>query len=314
MILLCDVGGTHIRFAHHAPGRDAQAFRKNKVSGFATLEEAMQWYLAHEKMDAERVSHFYLAFSNRNDWVVDPKSIAQVLPRASFTHVNDFEANAFGIPSLNADGVLTIRDKGDVPPGSSACLLGPGTGLGLAYVIYDGHGHGMVQRTHGGHMAPVCFSPEHETIMAAMQDLKPSKTMPIFEDVISGPGLHRVYRVLCARANQDPILPDAHAIVSETDNPICKEAIRIFLEFTGAFAGQAVSYAYSYRGVYLTGGVIDRIFEQNAFQKDAFFRFFTNNPVPIVAKHLNATPVYWIKDEFISLKGLSLYASRAAHD
>ncbi len=314
MILLCDVGGTHLRFAQSVAGRTAGSFRKDKVSAFPALEDAIKWYLRQEKLDAAHVTGFYLAFSNRNNWVVDPASLAAILPRAQFHQVNDFEANAYGVTQLGVADVQVLRPAGDVAPspGSSACLLGPGTGLGLAYIVYDSAGRPLVQRTHGGHLIPPDFSDELRSMMQATQAIKGNDTMPIYENIATGPGLHRVYTVLCNRSGNAVQHADSHAIISNAADPLCAEALRLFHEMLGGFAGQAASFGHSYKGVYMTGGIIDRIIEHGVFNAPAFFRYFTNNPVPVVAHDLDATPVYWVKDEFISLKGLAALSGQVA--
>lgn len=317
MILVCDVGGTHVRFAVKSTTGDLGKLYKSRADEHQSLEEAVLSYVEKNKYSPSQISGFFLAFSNRNGWNVNHEQLAEILPQARIVQVNDFEANAYGVHAITSNDVNLLR-SGDstvkISSGSSLCLLGPGTGLGLAYIMQAHNGSVCVQRTHGGHMIPAMFSAELSEMLDAVQKYKTTKTMPIYEDMAAGPGLYNIYQVLCERAGQDKQCVDANAVIQQAQTEkICHEALRLFHEMLGGFAGQAVSFGHSYKGLYLTGGIIDRIMQQGCFQTESFFRYFTNNPVPIVRDDLNATPVYWVKDEFISLKGLSIL-SEAYHD
>lgn len=313
MILLADIGGTHIRLARATPGGAPQSYRKNRVDAFAGIAEAIAWYLSFEKEDREAVDAFYLAFSNRNSWDASSTAIKLALPRARFFRVNDFEANAHGIPAMGPADLQVLRPAGDVPAGSSRILMGAGTGLGLACIVGAGD-RTMVQQTHGAHMMPPLMTDEQHAIMAAVTAEKKTATAPIYEDIASGPGLYAVYRALCSGRKIFVSHDDAHAVIADHQTDVCAQALRIFHEVLGIFASQAVSFAYGYGGIYLTGGIIDRIMAHGAFDQDSFFRFFNGDFVPVVQRDLGATPVYWVRDEFISLKGLALYAARASDD
>ena len=299
-ILLCDVGGTHVRFALGQNKKIAP--HKMRVDQYPRLQDAILSFLQSQHTSPESISSYYLAFGNRNEWDTNPDQIHAILPNTKIHQVNDFEANARGVLIAEAsDFMLLNRPSGDIVSHSSKTVFGIGTGLGLAYVCGDSREQ-FVQRTHGGHMLPA-RSPQHEDLYKFISDAK--RDILIYEDMLSGRGLFDIYRYLSARNHLDLEYMDAEILMRDgKDNPVFQQALEIFFEVLGLFAHQAIAFGYSYGGVYLTGGVIDRLMLAGLFNVQKFMSGFLQQSVPIVLQDVKATPVYWIKDEFISLKGL----------
>ncbi len=112
-VLLCDVGGTHIRFAVGSDGQMTCAPEKLRVDSHLSLEDAVGKYLLSQSIRAQDVTALYLAFSNRNSWKTEESMLRAVLPNAVLRQINDFEANALGLlttetsdltPLINAPG------------------------------------------------------------------------------------------------------------------------------------------------------------------------------------------------------------------
>lgn len=305
-ILLADIGGTHIRFAVSNPPSHISEPQKLRVADYVSLEEAVQHYLFQERIEADDISKFMLSFSNRNQWNFDKESIRNFLPAAQFFQINDFEANAYGIIRAEADDLVILKKPEDFKKSerSSRLVVGTGTGLGLAYIVATKNGP-VVQRTHGGHMRPAIITPEQQGIFDDLQKLKQQKTIPIYEDVLGGVGLYNVYKILCRRTETHAEYRDTHGLIHDGRNdPIVKEALKIYHEVFGVFLHQAAAFGHSYDGVYLTGGVVDRLIHANLFDMETVLKSFYQQTVPIVLNDVRATPLYWVKNEFISLKGL----------
>lgn len=304
-ILLCDVGGTHIRFASAEPDGAMCVPEKFRVDLHSSLEDAIRKYLSANSLAADAVTHLYLAFSNRNDWSTEKAMLQTVLPKAEITQVNDFEANAAGIAVSGAGDFLELsQGQGEAVAFASKVVLGVGTGLGLAYLIPEGD-RSIVQRTHGGHMRPATATPEQQKIFEELAVAKKDGTIPIFEDVLSGRGVFDLYRLVCHRNHLNAEYHDvSHLLLAGKDDPIVKQALEFWHEILGVFAHQAVAFGYSYGGIYLTGGMIDRLIAADMFDLPTFLKHFRQKNVPVVVRDVMATPVYWVRDEFVSLRGL----------
>lgn len=308
-ILLCDVGGTHIRFASSELSGAMTQPEKLRVDTHSSLEDAISRYLLAQSLPANDVTHLYLAFSNRNNWSTEEAILKTVLPKAVIVQVNDFEANALGIlVSDQTDMHTLIEGQGKTPPRSSKVVLGVGTGLGIAYLLNNGK-QSFVQRTHGGHMLAATPRPELFELFQSLAATKSDGTISIYEDVLSGKGLFALYTYVCHRNQLNPEYHDAaDLLLTGKDDPVVQQTLALFFEMLGVFTHQAAAFGHSYGGVYLTGGVIDRLLGAGLFNSDAFLKGFYQKNVPIVVSDVMATPVYWVKDEFVSLRGLLKYA------
>lgn len=300
--LFCDIGGTHIRFTHDMPDHSLAIPRKQRVAEYTNLVESIRAYVGAESIDPMAVTHFYFAFSNRNEWVTDADHIRAILPLAKILQVNDFEANAYGIAGAKPDSFeLLYKGIGDPPRQSTKVVLGVGTGLGLAYITPEHH----VLRTHGGHMLPPMISDEHRALFEYIQSQKTENLAPIYEDVVSGRGLFQTYLFLCKQNHFDPEFRSIEDIMmGGLDHPIVIQTLNIFHEILGLFIHHAVAFGYAYGGVYLTGGMIDKLRMADKLDIESIISTFHQRNVPIVVEHVKATPIYWVKDEYISLSGL----------
>lgn len=299
-VLLCDVGGTHIRFAQSPDRASMSQPEKLLVDRHHSLEDAIARYLASYSIGADSVTRFYLAFSNRNDWDHDEKRLRVALPCAEIRQVNDFEANAYGIVVAPMEDFEALYQPDAAPvPHAAKAVLGIGTGLGLAYINTKGY----VQKTHGGHMMPAPLRPEHVEIFKALQ--RKDVATPIYEDVLSGKGLFQLYRFLCHSSQLNPEYHDtADLLVSGKGDPVMKQTLKLFHEILGLFAHQAVAFGNAYRGIYLTGGIIDKLMAAGLFDVATFLQAFRRPAVKVVTDDVMATPLYWVRDEFVSLRGL----------
>lgn len=318
--LLCDVGGTHIRFAIN-DGNSIRDIKKYLVAEFQNLEDAIAQYLTTyaEKPDAlylataARFDGMKWSFTNQNSWQLVPSEFHKRFAFKTIRCLNDFEANAYSIIVAEAGDLLAIADgKGAHGDKESRCVIGVGTGLGLAY-LYGDKNKPWVQQTYGGHMLPVMRTAEQAELYKFIADKKSDGAIPIYEDVLSGLGLYRTYQFVCAQNHIDAEFRDVSDLMARgKDNDLFRRALEIFFETLGVFTHQAVAFGYSYNGVYFTGGIIDRLMLAGLFNRDVFLRHFHQENISVVKNSVLATPVYWIKDEFISLRGLQYLAMNDA--
>ncbi|MBE2191005.1 MAG: glucokinase [Alphaproteobacteria bacterium] len=304
--LLCDAGGTHLRFAlsddYVSTISEPQ---KLKISDFQDMNDAILHFLNSQQCSLETISSVRLSFGDRNPWIVNPQAIARILPNAVFFKINDFEANAQGIANATQQEFLLLNQpEGQRRSGASKCVIGVGTGLGLAYIIPTPHGS-YIQRTHGGHMVPAIQNEQHRSAFLDIQGIKQDKTVMIYEDILSGPGLWNMYTLTIEKAHTHAEYTDTNDMIARGRNdPMAQYVLKLFHEVLGIFVHQAMAFGFAYDGLYLTGGIIDRLVGHNLFDTPTFLSTMKQNNVPLVQKDVSATGVFWVKDEFIALRGL----------
>jgi glucokinase len=308
MTVLADIGGTYARFAVEKAG-EITSVRKYKAADFASLEAALEKYVSEESLKSKGSLQIATAaypdekniwrFVNRNKWTIDAASLKKTGWHLDLI-LNDFEAATWGLKGLQEQ---TILKKGKPDPAFPRCLIGPGTGLGLGYLLPVKGGH-HVQRTHGGHMLAAGLNDQHWQIIQTVQRLKAEETIPVFENFVSGPGLYNIYAALCFIGSKKPQAQTLEELLAHLDAAEIKNAIRLFHEFFGLAAQTAVVCGHAYGGLYLTGGVLDLLEERKLFDLELFEKFFVLQGVDSVHRALHDTPIVRVTHPCLALSGL----------
>ena len=305
MKILCDIGGTYARFAID----DEQGFgevSKFEAARFDSFEAALEHFTNEQgagKLPLRIATAAYpdesgrWRFVNNNQWVIDLKALAAQGWTLEII-LNDFEAATAGLKNIPDDARETLK-AGKENAEHAKCLLGPGTGLGLGYLR-----DGRVQKTHGGHILATAITTEQAEIIQIVQAMKKTPSAPVFESFVSGGGLYDIYQAACSQGGAEIQAEDAPALFDYLDATEVKTALRLFHEFLGMFAHTAVVTGHAYGGLYLTGGVLDRLIENNLFDFKHFETFFVQNGVTSVREAVNATPIMHITDPALSFRGL----------
>jgi glucokinase len=180
--------------------------------------------------------------------------------------LNDLEAAAAGALVLTDDQFLTLQE-GRRRPGLHMAMIAAGTGLGEALMIWDGARYRIVA-SEGGH---VDFAPRDELEVDLLRFLRAEFGHVSYERVLSGPGLHNMYRFLQMRAGHAAPdwlrhrlgSEDPGAVISEVGlagrDPVCAEALDLFVSIYGAEAGNLALKAMAAGGVIVGGGIAPKI-------------------------------------------------------
>jgi len=210
--------------------------------------------------------------------VIDGRCVATNLPwevherrLAAAAHaptrlINDLEAAAHGVLTLTADRFLSLQE-GRAKAGANMALIAAGTGLGQALIIAEGEGYRVVP-SEGGHAD---FAPHDETQIDLLRFLRAEFGHVSWERVLSGPGLHSIYRFLQMRAGhaapdwlrerlqrEDPGTVVGEAGLAGQD-PVCVGALDLFVSIYGAQAGNLALEALALGGVVIGGGIAPKI-------------------------------------------------------
>jgi glucokinase len=270
-VLLADVGGTNVRFAlaepqAHAPLR-LDTLRAYRVADFPALADAARHYLA--EVGAGPPGQAVLALAGRIDgdevqmtnhnWFISAPRLRSELQLGAVRLVNDFAAVGLSLPLLGPADVAALGAP--VPAVARRggrqvyCVLGPGTGLGVAgLVVQDDLVLGL--ETEGGHTS---FAPTNEEEIAVLRQLMARFGRVSIERLLCGSGLANLMQALCAIAgrSEGPYAPEAiTARAQEGSDPQCVRAVELFCELLGTVAGDCALALGAWDGVYLAGGLL----------------------------------------------------------
>jgi glucokinase len=325
MILAGDIGGTNTRlgFFEGTAQRPVPVFSEVYPSRIHKgLEEILRIFLAEHQQPVEGAA-FGIAGPVKDGrcqtpnlpWNVDSASVAQCLGLPSAGLLNDLEANAHGIPVLGPNDFVTLYDGAPGASGNRA-LISAGTGLGEAGLVAEGNEY-RPYASEGGHAD---FAPRSEMEVALLRYLWQFFDHVSYERVLSGPGLHNIYKFLrdTRRAEEAPSLAeelerrDPPRVIAEHglqgDSPICVLAMEMLVSIYGAEAGNLALRAMATGGVYIGGGVAPKILPK--LQDPAFLKAFRAKGR--LSDFLDAVPVRVIMNDQTALLGAARVAFAAS--
>ncbi len=303
MKIICDIGGTHARFAHTQDDGPLCNIRKYRANDFPAFEAALTHYC--DEVGIENPAPLLIAtaaysdgeawrFVNNNKWVLRASDFELIM--------NDFEAATWGLINCPVDERELLKLGSSRNSNLPQCLIGPGTGLGLGYLIHLEGAHHHIQRTHGGHIPASALSDEHIAIIRHIRGEDGS--LVVFENLVSGPGLYALNTAWRALNNLPEMDETLEGFFETLEHHEKKEPLRLFHEFFGLFASTVTITGHAYGGLYLTGGVLDRLAAQGLFDFKTFEKFFVLNGVESVRSDLAATKIVRITDPYLAMRGL----------
>jgi len=251
-------------------------------------------------------------------WMVDAAELRRALKLDSVALLNDLEAAAYGILTLENDEFCTLNE-GTMRQAGNKALIAAGTGLGQAILHDDGrHFHPLASEA--GHAD---FAPRNELEIELLRYLIGQFNHVSYERVLSGPGLFNIYRFLKdVRGLEEPVwlterlaaADDQIAVISKAalagESAICSEALNIFVSVYGAEAGNLALRAKSVRGLYIGGGIAPKILAK--LKDGTFMRAFVDKGR--YTDLLAATPVQVVLNPEAGLRGAAYYAAFPASD
>lgn len=272
MILAGDVGGTSTRLALFERGEAGaralveRCYADEEFADFAALlarfvEEARAALgaFALERAClgvAGPVEPARVRLTNR-PWTIEARELSTLLG-TDLTLLNDFEAAAHGIDPLARDALMALQ-PGVQRPAAAQLVIGAGTGLGVAYRVWCRDRYRVVTGE-GGHVG---FAPATGEQLALARWLFARHGRVSAEQVVSGPGLARIYAFLRAAGGasgddaEPPELISARAL--EGSDPVASHALDLFIACYGAVTGDHALAVRAAGGVYVAGGIARRI-------------------------------------------------------
>ena len=327
MILAGDLGGTKILLEvgvlQH--GYWEAAFSKRySATDYPDLASVLRAFLheweAHRRPPAKIArACFGVAgpvFDNRVQmtnlpWRIDGDAISTAFGIPQVCISNDFAAAASGIEMLQAADFVTLQ-RGEPVAAAPRVVIGAGTGLGVAYMIWTEGGYRAIAGE-GGHIG---FAPSTPGELELWRDLYTRQGRVVAEDVVSGPGLARIWEFLGRREVklQAPATAlrggDAGAAIAhgalESGDPLCLRALDMFLSCYGAVAGDHALAVMARGGVYVAGGIAAKILPR--LVSGGFLAAF--NAKGGYSSAARQIPVLVVTNERLGLLGAALLAAR----
>lgn len=314
-ILVGDIGGTNARFAvieHEAA--ETGAPQVVRTADFATIDDAIQSVVLDRLGVQPRSALLAVAGPVNGDeipltncpWVVRPRAMERTVGIGDTMVLNDFEAQALAVVALGSHHVEKIGG-GDGLPNAGRAVLGPGTGLGVAGLLHF-EDRWVPVAGEGGHMD---IGPRTPRDYKIWPHIEPLDGRVSGEQILSGRGLVSTYRAIAIADGKDPTFATPAEVTKaalEESDPVAVEALELFVTCLGRTAGDVALVFKAQGGVYLAGGIAQRIVP--ALQKGNFRAAF-NDKAPH-SEWMAEIPVYVITDPLGALAGLSAYA-RAPH-
>ena len=202
-------------------------------------------------------------------WSVSESRLREVFGLDSVHLVNDLVAMALAVPHLPPDA-LRILQQGSPSAAAPQAVIAPGTGLGEAFLMWDGTRY-VAHPSEGGHAD---FAPADQLQLELLQWLLPRMTHVSYEVVCSGRGLPLLYRFLAERSPEPepgglaaridqapdptPLIVEAGLSTAERA-PTCAATLDLFSSILAAEAGNAALRVLAMGGVYLGGGLPRRL-------------------------------------------------------
>jgi glucokinase len=276
-ILAGDIGGTKTALALYSVD-DAGAVTLVREQAFASqryagLQAVTAEFLAAGKNETIAAAAFGIAGPIVDDavtttnlpWRIVRRDLARALGGAVVRLMNDLESTAYGALFLPADEVVLLH--AGVERAGHRAVIAAGTGLGQAFLYWDGTGYAPVA-TEGGHAD---FAPRTALEDDLVRSLRARFGRVSYERLVSGPGLHNIFQFLdeelhrpvAAEVRARMAVANASAAIGEAavagTCATCREAVEIFLGVYGAQAGNLALTVMATGGVYVAGGIVTKI-------------------------------------------------------
>ncbi|CDZ35960.1 Glucokinase [Neorhizobium galegae bv. officinalis] len=265
-ILIGDIGGTNARFSILLDAdAEPKPFPNVRTADYPTIDDAIQKIVLDRSSVKPRSAILAIAGPidgdeidlTNCDWVVRPKGMIADLGFEDVLVVNDFEAQALAVAAMPDEYRETLGPNNE-PHMASRVVLGPGTGLGVAGLVYARHMWFPVPGE-GGH---VDVGPRSERDFEIFPHLKRIEGRVSAEEILSGRGVVNIYQAVCAADGLQPAFSDPADVTAHglnRSNSQAVETLSLFATYLGRVAGDMALIFMARGGVYLAGGISQKI-------------------------------------------------------
>ncbi|UCF88247.1 MAG: glucokinase [bacterium] len=331
MILAGDIGGTKTALGLY--GEDSQPENPAAEEIFLSrdhnsLVEIVDIFLGKVRPDRVKAACFAVAgpiLGGRASitnlpWTVQEKDLSAFLEVSMLKLINDVQAVACSVPILGKDDLHTLS-AGRPEVNGTVAVIAPGTGLGQAFLTWDGKSY-LSHPTEGGHAD---FGPGDENQSGLLTYMRARRGHVSWEVVCSGMGIPNIYDYLksTGKYGKTPTADETPApgtdrtpsiiraaLDGTSPEPLCVDTLEMFVSILGAESGNLALKTMATGGLYVGGGIPPRILE--AIQSGVFMESFTakGRLKPLMEE----IPVHIILNPKAALMGAATEAFRMIRD
>jgi glucokinase len=303
--VVADIGGTNARFAV----ADLATLELSRISqilcaAHPTFTAAFRAYLAGLSAPLDHAAIAVAApvtgetvHLTNSPWSFAKHELCRAVGLKGVLVLNDFEALALSLPHLAPAELYQIGGAA-AEEHATKIVLGPGTGLGVAGLVWSGE-RWIAVSGEGGHSS---LGAHDERELALLERLRKGRSHLSIERALSGPGLAALYQAIAESYGESPAKLEPNDVLTRGlsgKDRIAAEALDIFITLLGRFAGDAALLLGARGGVYLGGGIAPKI--ALALSRGAFRTAFEQKGR--MTAYLAPIPVYVILADFATLKG-----------
>lgn len=332
IFLAADIGGTNTRVGiFHQDARplflkSANTRRKHPYSVLKeAVDEAKRRKIkisgacigAAGPIENEETALMHVKLTNAKP-TISVRKLQRIIGTEKVMLINDFEAVAYGLNALRKGEAIYIAKKRIVPRRPKA-IIGAGTGLGKAYLYYDGCRKYYAPLPSEEGRAPIIIRDEGELKLLSFIKKSQRKKMVCWEDIVSGQGILNAYRFLCKDmknrgqrekevGRQIDSAEDKARIISQNrkQDRCCEAAFDLFSRFYARFARLSAISILPYGGLYITGGIARN--NPNIVRSDAFRDEW--NAHDEIESIIRKIPLLLVKDDNLGMRGATFCASK----
>ena len=321
-LVLGDIGGTNARLAYSKSAYDC--LKNPKIfncKDFVRIEDLLDHYFTVSNINPTALSlavagpvlDDIVKLTNGN-WKFSKQKILKDFKLEQANFINDFTAQAYAqVPYFSKDYQIKDWEKGQsdaigkLIQGSSnqrgpLLVLGPGTGLGVATLVF-GKDEKIVLQGEGGQ---VHFTPRNHLEADFYFWLRERFENVSAEEAISGRGLENIHRFLIEKEHYSDKKTNSEksnaADIGEAaliGDEICIKAVKLMFGILGTVAANGVLTNGCWGGVVIAGGITPKLIE--LFKDSPFWDNFSGHEV--YQGLLKRVSVYIFSDPLGGLKG-----------
>ena len=264
------------------------------------------------------------------------ENLAKILNIKKFLFLNDFACNSYGVQTkLILDEDYTVINKGEPKENGAKAIIGPGTGLGMGYLVKNiKDKYYTIGNSEGGHQN---FSRKNKIFYELAEFVKKEYDLQhvTIENICSGQGMVPIYKFLLKKEkeeNESNNIDREPTLAQKVDNffdysnkkvrdelsneitqkgvkgecKLSRKVIELFVEILADAASDLSLMILPTNGVYLLGGISVTI-EPFIKGSNFFMDHFIDKDHSFLLKSF---PVYLIKNSNIGMIGASEAARR----
>ena len=323
MLLAGDIGGTKTNLAIYSRETGPQHPLVEATfpsRGYPNLEALATEFLSQVAYGVDHASfgvagpvHRGRAETTNLPWAMDETQLARTLNLSSVRLLNDLAAIAHAVPFLGPDDLVTLN-AGQPDAGGTIAVIAPGTGLGQAFLTWDGARY-RAYASEGGHAD---FAPTTPIELELLTYLLKRFDHVSYERVCSGRGIPNLYaflkdsgrgkepawltKALAEAQDPTPVIVN-NALDRERPCELCSQTLDLFVSILATEAGNLALELFATGGVYMGGGIPPRILP--ALQDEGFTQAFRSKGR--LTEMMDQFPVHVIRNPKVALLGAACY-------